>query len=259
MRLLSYTQISTYQQCPLRYRLQYVEGLQETPKPYFAFGHSLHAAVEWFYQAPLVPPTREELLAYLDTVWESEGYASPQEEERHRAEARAILSRFWFIHAADYRPATATEHPFELDLGGIGLRGVIDRVDQDHQAGCLDILDYKSGRYQWTPHELEDHLQLTLYQVAAERVFQQPVRRLTLYHLRSNLPFSSQARSQAVLRKAEELVHEVAEQIEAGRFDPTPSRFCPCDFVQYCPVFRGTRPIPVAVVPAAPLLDPETA
>jgi RecB family exonuclease len=249
VRVLSYSQISTWEQCPLKYRLEYIEGLEPPPKPYFSFGTSLHAAVEFFYRAPLTPPSRQELLDELDRVWLSEGYHSDDEEAENKAQARRILNRFWFAHAPEFATAAACEHPFDLDLGGVGLRGVIDRVD-DAPDGGLHITDYKTGRYAWEQAEVEDHLQLTLYQLAAQEVWQRPVTRLTLYHLRRNQPYSAAPRDEATLAAARERVFTTAAAIELGDFSPQLGRFCPCDYAAYCPLFAGSRPIPVAVIPA---------
>ena len=71
---LSYTALSTYEQCPLQYRFRYIDRLDWKPRPALSFGQSLHAALESLYsqQTPHFPdlPT---LLAMLDEVWVSDG------------------------------------------------------------------------------------------------------------------------------------------------------------------------------------------
>ncbi len=237
---LSYSRISTYQQCPLRYKFEYIDRLPSVPKPYFSFGASLHAALEFFFEKPMGPPDRRELLDCLDRVWLSEGYRSPKEEADQKAAARRILSAFWFVQARVFRPALATEHEFSIDVGGVGLRGVIDRVDAAEGQDGLELTDYKSGKYIWSDRELAENLQLTLYQLAAEEVWGLPVRRLSLHHLRSNRPYHTPPRSSETLDGARRTIHQVAEDIEARRFEPKLGRFCPCDFAALCPLYQAT-------------------
>ena len=48
---LSYTQLSTYLECPLRYRLRYVDGIEDsegTPAA-LVFGRAIHQALAGYY------------------------------------------------------------------------------------------------------------------------------------------------------------------------------------------------------------------
>ena len=56
MKPLSYTQISLYQSCPLRYKLQYIDGLKPKDKWYFSFGTTMHVCAEHFFQVRVPPP-----------------------------------------------------------------------------------------------------------------------------------------------------------------------------------------------------------
>jgi putative RecB family exonuclease len=238
MRPLSYSQISTYQRCPLLYKLQYIDGLKPKEKFYFSFGSTVHSAVEFFYHRKLpVPPTLEELIANYETNWESEGYASPEEEEKYRAYGREILNNFWQTNSVNYRLPVATEHRFYVDIAGIKLGGIIDRVDK-LDSGGLSIVDYKTSREFFTREHMENDLQLTLYQIAAEKTWMLPVERLTLYHLRSNTPCTCEPRKKEHLEAAKQTVLTVADNIVQGNFEPAENNFCPCDFPEYCPFHK---------------------
>ncbi|MBA7680207.1 hypothetical protein ES703_88518 [subsurface metagenome] len=115
--------------------------------------------------------------------------------------------------------------------------GYIDRVDK-LDSGRLSIVDYKTNQEPFTTAYLAQDLQLTLYQLAAEQMWQLPVERLTLYHFRSNTPFSCAARNKARLDEARHLVLTVAESIAEQRFPATENQYCPCDFAEHCPYYR---------------------
>jgi hypothetical protein len=174
---------------------------------------------------------------YYKQNWLSAGYATPEEELNYKNYGREILTRFWELHSADFRMPVAVERLFYIDIEGVKLRGFIDRVDK-LPSGGLSIVDYKTSQELFTADDLEADLQLTLYQLAAERTWRLPVERLTLYHLRSNTACSCLPRDEARLEQARRLVLEVAENIASERFPAIESQYCPCDFPEHCPYYR---------------------
>ena len=238
MNPLSYTQISQYQSCPLCYKLQYIDGLKPKDKWYFSFGLTIHACAEHFFKVKVPPPpSLDELLEFYEANWLSEGYESAEEEAKYKAYGWEILSKFWEIHSADFKMPFAVERMFSINIEGVKLRGYIDRVDK-LDSGELSIVDYKTNQEPFTTENLEKDLQLTLYQLAAEQTWQLPVEKLTLYHFRSNTPFSCGPRNEARLEEAKHLVLKVADSIAGGIFPAIENQYCPCDFAEHCPYYR---------------------
>jgi len=261
IRPLSFTQISLYQSCPLCYKLQYIDGLKPKDKWYFSFGLTMHQCAEYFFKVKVPPPpSLDELLQFYEENWLSAGYESPEEETKYKDYGREILSRFWEIHSASFQVPIAVERMFNIDIEGVKLRGFIDRVDK-LQNGKLSILDYKTNKELFTVDDLKKDLQLTLYQLAAQRLWQLPVEKLTLYHLRSNTPCSCEPRDEKQLEEASQLVLEVAENIAQERFPATENQYCPCDFPEHCPYYRHqylkatTEPARQGVLPGIAIVD----
>jgi RecB family exonuclease len=238
MRPLSYSQISLYQSCPLCYKLQYIDGFKPKGKWYFSFGTTLHLCTKYFFGVSVpLPPSLDELLQYYEKIWLSGGYQSAEEEAKYRTYGRQILSKFWEVHSTDFRLPLAVERMFYIDIEGVKLRGFIDRIDK-MDSGGLAIVDYKTGQKLFTRDYLEDDLQLTLYQLAAQKMWFSLVEKLTLYHLRSNTPCSCAARGEVQLEAASRLVLEIAEKIAQNRFPAIENQYCPCDFPEHCPYYR---------------------
>jgi len=238
LKPLSYTQLSLYQTCPLRYKLQYIDGLKPKDKWYFSFGTTLHRCAEHFFRVKVPPPpSLDELLDFYESSWLSEGYESAEEEARYRAYGREILTEFWQIHSSSFRVPLAVERMFYIDIEGVKLRGYIDRVDK-LESGGLAIIDYKTSQELFTREDLAKDLQLTLYQLAVEQIWQLPVEQLTLYHLRSNTPCSCGPRRESQLEAVRRMVLEVAENIAQQRFPAVENQYCPCDFPEHCPYYR---------------------
>lgn len=238
VRPLSYSQISAYQTCPLFYRFQYIDKLPTRPRSYFSFGHTLHRCAQYFFtRKGQGPPTLEEFLEFYDRAWSSAGYFSKKREATDKQTGREILKRFWELNSSDFRMPLATEKWFTVDVGGVPFRGYIDRVDISPTGG-LNILDYKSGKRDITTSEVEESLQLSMYQLGAQGTWLLPVEKLSLYHLRSNTNVEVEARDESTLKEAEETVTSVSQAIENRAFDPRLNPSCPCDFSEKCPLFN---------------------
>jgi putative RecB family exonuclease len=198
----------------------------------------MHLCAEYFFKVNMPPPpTLEDLLRFYEKNWLSEGYESAEEEARYKNYGTEILTKFWMIHSASFRLPIATERPFNVDINGVKVRGVIDRVDK-MESGGLAIVDYKTNKELFTTDYLNEDLQLTLYQIAAGQMWRMPVEQLTLYHLRSNTACTCTRREPARLEEAKQLVVEVAENIAQGNFPAIEGQFCPCDFPEHCPYHR---------------------
>jgi DNA helicase-2/ATP-dependent DNA helicase PcrA len=237
MRPLSYSSISTYIECPLKYKLKYIDGLKEKPKPYFSFGSSLHSTLEFMYTFHPPPPTLEDVLKHYEDNWISKGYANDEEEEGYLIYGKKILTDYYNKHVEDIKPPVAVEHRFNLEVQGIPVIGFIDRVDR-LEGDKAEIVDYKSGKKLFTKSQVEENEQLTFYQWAVEESIGLRVKKLTLYHLPSQTPVSSDARSQDRIDALKGKVLMVAHHIEEGDFPAKEGRFCPCDFPEYCPFYK---------------------
>ncbi len=198
----------------------------------------MHSCVERFFKVRRPPPpSLEEMLQFYEENWLSQGYESLEEEARYKEYGKDILTRFWEIHTADFRLPVALEHSFYLDIEGVKLRGFIDRVDK-LDSGGLSIIDYKTNQELFTKDYMENDLQLTIYQMAAEQTWNLTVEKLTLYHLRSNTACTCPPRDKERISQTRQLVLEVAENINRGNFPATENEYCPCDFPEHCPYYR---------------------
>jgi putative RecB family exonuclease len=198
----------------------------------------MHSCVERFFQVKTPPaPALEELMAIYEKEWLPAGYATPEEEARYKEYGKGILRKFWEINAPGFRMPIALERRFYLDIEGVKLMGFIDRVDK-LESGGLSIVDYKTNQELFTNDYVDNNLQLTIYQMAAEQTWRLPVEKLTLYHLRTNTPCTTLPRNKDQTGAVSRLVLDVAEKIQRADFPATENEFCPCDFPQHCPFFR---------------------
>lgn len=250
----SYSKMGMYKECPQKYKFRYVLKLPEKPKYYFAFGSALHKAMEYLYSSLKPPfPPLENVLAFFKNDWEStsysdKGYASKLKESEGYLEGVRIIKAYYAKHVADTLSPIATEFRTTVDIDGLSVIGIVDRIDYLGD-GKVSILDYKTGKkisrepdqlmmYQKLMtgnKELEDIVKAR--HPEAEKI---EFGNMAFYHLPS---LDSQVFEPASKEEMDEFwarVLGVAADIKAGKFAPDPGetkcRFC--DYKDMCPVWR---------------------
>lgn len=266
----SYSKMGMYKECPQKYKFRYVHQIPELPKYFFAFGSALHSVMEFIYNPQRAFfPTLAEALAHFDTVWnkttwEEKGYASVDKELAGYAEGRAEIEAYYQKHAATFVRPLCVEMKSVLEMDGLSLISILDRMDYLGD-GKIKILDYKTGK---TVQREPD--QLYMYQKVAETspvikaLVQQKdpsakqvrVEQLAFYHLPSLTELTFERAPDKEIFEFWQKVLDIAGQIRAGKFDPTPGeKQCRwCDYRNICPVYTGREYTGPSGAAALPLL-----
>jgi RecB family exonuclease len=150
----------------------------------------------------------------LESVWVRDGFRDDSEERTYFDHGRQVLTQYHRENAPDYRIPAALEHRFTIDIEGVSLSGVIDRMDRI-PGGGYEIIDYKTNRRLPPQQRIDQDLQLSIYHLAAREVWGIEPERLTLYYL---LPGQRMSTTRTP-EQAEELkrrIAVVAERIAAG-------------------------------------------
>ena len=242
MRRLSQTQISTFQACPQRWKLRYVDGLKEPPRPPLTFGSAVHSGLETFYRNRIAGPAPlENVLDSFDSELDRTAYDTAQDFERARADGHAMLQSWYSTHAADFRPALAVELALRYSIDDVPMISILDRVDVgDH--GRMRITDYKTGKF-FLRDKAQESQQLTLYQIAAEEKLEREVESLSLVHVPSDTEWRVPRRSIAEVDSVRRLVLDTAQAIEDQAFEPRPGGQCVwCHVKPWCPAFADQYP-----------------
>ena len=272
----SYSKLGMYKECPQKYKFRYIHMLPEQPKPYFAFGSALHEVMEYIYNpANAAFPTLAQALDFFEKHWnktsfDQKGYASPEKELAGYAEGRRIIEAYYAKYAAAFSHPLSVEMKSTLDMDGLNLISILDRIDYLGD-GKIKILDYKTGKA--VPSTPE---QLYMYQKVAENspvikalvqkqdpvVKELRVGQLSFYHLPTLKEVTFERVPDKEIFDFWQGVLQVADQIRAGKFAPTPGETqCRwCDYRNICPVFTGKdyNPAAAAQQQAAPVAAPES-
>jgi RecB family exonuclease len=235
---LSYSSINTYETCPQKFKFQYEDRLPTSPSPALAFGDSLHQALHRFHSRPVpVAPSLEELQEMLESVWVRDGFTDASEERMYLDHGRQVLAQYHRENAAAYRIPAALEFRFTIEVEGVRLAGVIDRMDRI-PGGGYEIIDYKTNRRLPPQDRIDRDLQLSIYALAAKEVWGIEPERLTLYYLLPGQRMST-TRTAADADELRRRIGTVAERVGAGMFEPRENPLCDwCEFQALCPIFR---------------------
>ena len=240
---LSASQLATYDDCPLRYAYQYVLRARDEPGVHAGLGSLVHTVLERFldpHAEEPVPHTLEGLSQVADEVWD-DGIARyrPQAEQARR-DFVSMLASWWKTEGQARPEVLAVERRFEIPVGPHRLAGSIDRIDRAAGGAGVRVIDYKTGKSEPRPGDVDDDLQLAIYHLAATRdpdlaALGPPVQ-LELHYLRSMRTYAQPLREDHAAR-TEERVLEVADRILAEEFEPSVHANCrTCSFHRLCPL-----------------------
>ncbi len=238
-RDFSYSQIETFDKCPLRYKYQYVYRIPVPTSGSSVFGQVIHRTLKDFYTGLAEGRDQSEsaLMMLFERHWQRDGYDSSEEVQLQYERGKTVLHRFYQDNASTFAPAAKLEENFKLHLGSFTITGYIDRIDKLLD-GTYELIDYKTGKI--SPEDLEKRVvkdeQLSIYALAARDAFHLPVNTFTLYFLESGQRASA-SRSPAQLEVMTSKLEQACAKISHSDFAPTASKFVcgQCPFRQICP------------------------
>src|SRR3989344_2919975 len=160
---ISYSQLQTYEVCPLKYKYQYVLKIPSSPAAAASFGSTVHNALHKFYKGFAQDPTwgSDQLLNMLETSWIPIGFSSASHAKKMKEEAKQMLKNYYTSFHEPEIDIVNLEKMFKIRIGSsVFLTGKIDRVD-NKPGGAIEIIDYKTGKMP-DVKKLKKDMQLTI-------------------------------------------------------------------------------------------------
>jgi superfamily I DNA/RNA helicase/RecB family exonuclease len=162
---LAATGLADFRACPYRFKAARLLGLRPPSEPASGMGLIVHAALSDFH----APEGTHELDArtlgrLIDEHWDDENFRYQPIAARYRQDAHGLIANYLRFHAERGR-ALAVEQPFELQVGGLRVRGRIDAIFAGDGDG-VQIVDFKTGRTAMPKTEAATDLQLGIYALA---------------------------------------------------------------------------------------------
>jgi putative RecB family exonuclease len=267
MPIYSHSRLNAYENCPLKYKYQYVSkpDIEKRNSIEAFLGSRCHESLEKLYKLLLNRKlmTKQELLDDFKQRWEK-NWKDNIYIVRTELNAADYFEQgiFSLKHYYDrYQPfesdkTIAIEQRVEVNLddgGKYRLQGFIDRLSETED-GHYRIHDYKTERTFKSQEHFDEDRQLALYQIGLQGLFNDIKAVELIWHY---LIFDKEARSSRKPDQLErlkidtiQLIQKIEKATEADDFPYNESALCDwCDFYSICPAkkhFHITEQLPAA-------------
>ncbi|GBC90509.1 MAG: PD-(D/E)XK nuclease family protein [Fimbriimonadales bacterium] len=239
---LSPTKITTYLTCRVKYYWAYLTPYgkwMKRPNAALSLGANLHRVLQAFHELGGAETLSEaQTRTLLEQLWSHEGFATPHESEQHKQLGETLLQNYYQTQAEQPSEARLlfTERLLRKDMGEFVLIGRIDRVDE-YPDGTLEIIDYKSGRKQLTPEQVQGDVALHCYALLLRELYPERPLRIAIYALQIGEKLSLPV-EQDTLDEFATLIHDLGVQILTEDYSaivPEPFEACEgCEFLELC-------------------------
>lgn len=253
---LSYSAITTYQGCPLRYYFRYIAGLPErTVSASLVFGSAIHRAVEHHFNELLAgnePPPLDALVGEYDRHWQEADLRAVQFGKDDDVESLSGLATKMLGAFQGSSIATPAGHVIgvEEELRGTVVAGcpdVLGRIDLlVETANELVVTDLKTSRSRWSREQADDSAgQLLLYHELVRDFAPRKRVRLQFAVLTKTkepaIDLHEVPSDRKRIDRTKRIVERVWKAIDAKVFYPAPSAMqCPsCSFREQCRAWTG--------------------
>lgn len=248
---LTPSKVSSFTECALAFRFSAIDRLPEAPSVPAVKGSLVHRALQllmWDH-----PPAERSLDAGLSCLTramvefdDDPEFTALDLDEAARAtmyrEAQRLVRNYFQLENPTTVAAIGVELRLEVALGGLTLRGIIDRLELDDD-GELVITDYKTGRAPAEMHERHRLEGVHFYAFLCEQVLGRRPSRVQLLYLHDPVAIVATPSDQSIRglqRRTLAIWTAIERSCRREDFRPNPSRLCDwCSFKAYCPAFGG--------------------
>lgn len=245
---LSPSSMSTYQQCPLRYKLEKIDKLDSGDTIDTLRGNYVHDVLEALFNLAASERTIDTAKVLLREQWDREW--GEKVTDFLQGDERALRTFRWesFWRVENYfqveTPSTVIPEGVEVhtetkifgEIAGVLVLGYVDRwVMTD----VIDVTDYKTGKTPAKRFQAPKFLQLLIYADYLATQYGMPLGMLTLLFLKDAGRITKQVTEQDIAEMRETLVtvrSSIESDFKAGRYLPRTSVLCDwCNFKSQCP------------------------
>ncbi|MGF1667365.1 MAG: RecB family exonuclease [Acidimicrobiia bacterium] len=261
LETLSPSRAGDFKACPQLYKFRSIDRLDEQTTIHQARGTAAHLALQRLFDSPPAERNPEHLYRLFRESWtelrtlpEYQGLFSSTEEERSWGLGCMKLLANYF---AAENPAAIEPMEREMDmledLGGITIRGILDRIDRRSDGGLV-ITDYKTGAAPSERYSLPAFFALKIYALLIRRRTGETPAEVRLLYLKGPTLYRlsiDDGQLDGVDRQLRALWEAIDRAIETDHFPPRRGPRCSwCSFKPVCPAFveeSGSQAQPVGV------------
>jgi len=260
MVLYSHSKLSTFEQCPFKFKLKYIDRIiPEIEKTIEAhLGSAVHATLEWIYIKAKEAETKKQIPSLDDTiVFYSEAWRRDYSPDIVIV-SNELKPKDYFNKGVEFLVNYYQKH-FPFDDGTIELEkkiiigldsegnyeiiGFIDRLAQNIHTGEFEIHDYKTANSLPRQEDIDNDRQLALYAVAIKEIYGKD-KEVTLnwHYLAHNKKITSKRTNHELEQLKKETLNLIKQIESTEEFLPCKSPLCKwCEYIQMCPLWNTSE------------------
>lgn len=257
LETLSPSRASDFKQCPQLFKFRSIDRIPEPVTIYQARGTTAHLALQDLYDFSPEQRTPEALFDLFRKAWTdlratdeyADLFATDEEERSWGIESLELLANYFAIENPVEVAPLEREMDMLEDLGGITIRGILDRIDELPD-GDLVITDYKTGKAPPERFALSAFFALKIYALLIRHKTGRSPVEVRLLYLNGptlyRLPIS-EGHLNGMEQQLRALWAAIDRAIDTGSFPPRPGPLCDwCSFQDRCPAFAVEADQPLA-------------
>ncbi len=240
---ISYSQIESFNVCPLQYKYQYILKVPTVPSAAASFGDSIHKTLQRFYQEFMNDKTIavNRLMEIYHESWIPIHFSSLEHQKHMKQEGEKMLKKYFDTFHHHDTSIITIEKLFKIKMSrDIYVTGKIDRVDSllDDE---IEIIDYKTGKKP-NEKELKKSLQLSIYALAATDpgLFHKKLDQVTLtFYYLQDMQKISMKRVQSEIESVKDTIEKTVDRMNNNLFEAKVGPWCDfCSFKLLCEAWQ---------------------
>mgnify|MGYP006267775605 CR=1 FL=1 len=247
---LSPSSMTTFLQCPLKFKYSRIDKLVEPPTVATIRGNFVHDVLEALYRLEPDQRTLEAAKDLARTLWDStwrEVAATLIFNDKYMHEFRWsawwCIENLWQIEDPQSVIPSGLETEVVADINGVRVRGFIDRYTVDNSNATIS--DYKTGKKPHPKYQDDKFFQLLVYALVLNELKMCVPTKLELLFLKDSVRLEMTV-TESDLLTTQNTIAFVKNAIDAscqdGLFKPVKHKLCDwCHFKPICPAWKGTK------------------
>jgi putative RecB family exonuclease len=255
MKIYSHSKISTFEQCPFKYKLRYIDkiipAIEKTIESHL--GGIVHSTLEWIYKTILQDnkiPSIDEIITYYSVKWQDE-FSNEilivkkelNEKDYFQKGVEFLVNYYQKYYPFKDGTIECEKHITIILDENTKIQGFIDRLVHNIETGEYEIHDYKTANTLPTQEKMDQDRQLALYSIAIKEIYGEDKQVCLVWHyLAHNQKICSRRTKEQLEQLKEETIKLIREIESAEEFPTCKSPLCHwCEYKSNCPEWKTER------------------
>ena len=250
MAIYSHSRLCTFEQCPLKYKLRYIDKIipeiEQTIEAHL--GKVVHDTLEWIYNTvkknPEKVPNLDEIINHYINVWQRDLTRETLivkkqfTQKDYLNKGIQFLADYFQMHYPFKDGTIECEKEITIHLDeNTQIKGFIDRLVYNLEKGYYEIHDYKTANTLPTQEKMDQDRQLALYSIAIKEMYGKDKEVVLVWHYLAYNHKIISKRTEEQLEQLKEETKKLIEEIEQTKeFISNKSMLCEwCEYKSVCP------------------------